>query len=108
MPKTVDNVNSNTYLGTVYWSYCCLHQRPYTKSYDQYACSKLSVLFMANEKTSRIRHEALTAESSKNTILQGYYATSTGKYLLKGRNGFIFIIKLDPKRGRNYDLPKRP
>jgi len=62
MPKTMDNVNNNTFLGTVYWSYCCIHQRPYIESHDKYAYSKLSFLFVANEKKkkkSRMGNEAL-------------------------------------------------
>jgi len=55
MPKTMDNVNNNTFLGTVYWSYCCIHQRPYIESHDKYAYSKLSFLFVANEKKKKHR-----------------------------------------------------
>jgi hypothetical protein len=59
------------------------------------------------KKKPRMRHEALTAELSRYRST-GLLALSTGKYLPKGRSSFIFMVKIDPKRRRNYDLPKRP
>jgi hypothetical protein len=97
MPKTMDNVNNNTYLGTVYWSYYCIHQRLYNESYDKYAYSKLSVLIMAMKITLRMRHEALTAQLSE-TQIYGDVSPADLPILTEGRSGLSFIVKLDPKK----------